>query len=87
MSDAANRPIRGGSGWQLSFRLEWWRYKPKPFDSDVLGKFKQCVEILVFAQGLTYLNYLFEHLPAANTVEQIEAQLPWNLKAVLDEQW
>ena len=33
-----------------------------------------------------YLNYLFEHLPAASTVEQIEALLPWNLKAVLDEQ-
>jgi transposase len=33
-----------------------------------------------------YLNYLFEHLPAASTVEQIEALLPWNLKALLDEQ-
>jgi transposase len=33
-----------------------------------------------------YLNYLFEHLPAAITVEQIEALLPWNLKALLDEQ-
>jgi transposase len=33
-----------------------------------------------------YLNYLFEQLPAATTVEQIEALLPWNLKAVLDEQ-
>jgi len=33
-----------------------------------------------------YLNYLFEHLPAATTVEQIEALLPWNLKAILDEQ-
>jgi transposase len=33
-----------------------------------------------------YLNYLFEHLPAASTVEQIEALLPWNVKAVLDEQ-
>jgi transposase len=32
-----------------------------------------------------YLNYLFEHLPAASTVEQIEALLPWNFKAVLDE--
>ena len=26
-----------------------------------------------------YLNYLFEHLPAASTVEQIEALLPWNV--------
>jgi transposase len=34
----------------------------------------------------TYLNYLFEHLPAASTVEQIEALLPWNLKSMLDEQ-
>jgi transposase len=33
-----------------------------------------------------YLNHLFEHLPAASTVEQIEALLPWNVKAVLDEQ-
>ena len=33
-----------------------------------------------------YLNYLFEQLPAASTVEQIEALLPWNVKAVLDEQ-
>ncbi len=33
-----------------------------------------------------YLNYLFEHLPAAITVEQVEALLPWNLKAMLDEQ-
>jgi transposase len=33
-----------------------------------------------------YLNYLFEHLPAASTVEQVEALLPWNLKTVLDEQ-
>jgi hypothetical protein len=32
------------------------------------------------------LNYLFEHLPAASSVEQIEALLPWNLKAMLDEQ-
>jgi transposase len=33
-----------------------------------------------------YLNYLFEHLPAADTVEQIEALLPWNVKALLDEE-
>ena len=33
-----------------------------------------------------YLNYLFEHLPAASTVEQIETLLPWNLKSMLDEQ-
>jgi transposase len=33
-----------------------------------------------------YLNYLFEHLPAATTVEQIEALLPWNVKAMLAEQ-
>ena len=33
-----------------------------------------------------YLNYLFEHLPSATTVEQIEALLPWNVKAMLDEQ-
>ncbi len=33
-----------------------------------------------------YLNHLFEHLPAADTVEQIETLLPWNVKALLDEQ-
>jgi transposase len=33
-----------------------------------------------------YLNYLFEHLPAASTVAQVEALLPWNLKALLEEQ-
>ena len=33
-----------------------------------------------------YLNYLFEHLPAASSVEQIEALLPWNLKAMLNAQ-
>lgn len=26
-----------------------------------------------------YLHYLFDHLPAADTVEQIEALLPWNV--------
>jgi transposase len=33
-----------------------------------------------------YLNYLFEHLPAASTVEQVEALLPWNVKPLLEEQ-
>ena len=33
-----------------------------------------------------YLNYLLEHLPAASNVEQIESLLPWNVKAVLEEQ-
>ena len=33
-----------------------------------------------------YMNYLFDHLPAASTVEQIEALLPWNVKAALEEQ-
>lgn len=33
-----------------------------------------------------YLNYLFEHLPSACTVEQIETLLPWNVKPVLNEQ-
>jgi transposase len=30
-----------------------------------------------------YLNYVFENLPAANTVEALEALLPWNVRAVL----
>lgn len=33
-----------------------------------------------------YLNYLFEQLPAASTVAQIEALLPWNVKSILEEQ-
>ncbi len=33
-----------------------------------------------------HLNYLFEHLPSATTVEHVEALLPWNVKVVLDEQ-
>jgi hypothetical protein len=37
-------------------------------------------------EPFAYPNYLFEHLPAASTVEQVEALLPWNLKAILDEQ-
>jgi transposase len=38
------------------------------------------------ANGLepyAYLNYIFENLPAANTVEALEALLPWNARAVL----
>jgi hypothetical protein len=31
-----------------------------------------------------YLSELFEQLPAATTVEAIEALLPWNLKPFLD---
>jgi transposase len=31
-----------------------------------------------------YLSELFEQLPAATTLEAIEALLPWNLKAVLE---
>ena len=38
------------------------------------------------ANGLepyTHLNYVFENLPAADTVEALEALLPWNARAVL----
>ena len=31
-----------------------------------------------------YLSYLFEHLPNATTLEEIEGLLPWNLKNVID---
>ena len=37
-------------------------------------------------EPFAYLNHLFEQLPAASTVEQIESLLPWNLKAALDKQ-
>jgi hypothetical protein len=30
-----------------------------------------------------YLNYIFENLPAADTVEALEALLPWNARAAL----
>ena len=33
-----------------------------------------------------YFNYIFEHLPAAETADQFETLLPWNVKPVLDEQ-
>jgi transposase len=33
-----------------------------------------------------YLSYLFEHLPSAETVEAIEALLPWNVKSTLEAQ-
>jgi transposase len=32
-----------------------------------------------------YLMYVFEHLPTATTVEQLEALLPWNVKVVLQK--
>ena len=38
------------------------------------------------ANGLepyAYLNYVFESLPAADTVEALEALLPWNVRPVL----
>jgi hypothetical protein len=31
-----------------------------------------------------YLSEVFDQLPAATTVEAIEALLPWNLKLILD---
>ena len=31
-------------------------------------------------EPLAYLTYLYSHLPEANTVEQVEALLPWHLK-------
>jgi transposase len=36
-------------------------------------------------EPFAYLSYLFEHLPAANTVEELEALLPWNAKAALPQ--
>jgi hypothetical protein len=38
------------------------------------------------ANGLepyVYLNYIFESLPAAGTVDALEALLPWNVKSIL----
>ena len=31
-----------------------------------------------------YLSEVFERLPSATTVEEIEALLPWNIKTILD---
>ena len=36
------------------------------------------------AEPFEYLSEVFEQLPAATTVEAIEALLPWNLKPILD---
>jgi hypothetical protein len=35
-------------------------------------------------QPFDYLQYLFEFLPAAATVADIEALLPWNVKPILE---
>ena len=35
-------------------------------------------------EPFAYLSELFARLPAATTLEAIEALLPWNLKSVLD---
>jgi transposase len=37
-------------------------------------------------EPFAYLNYLFEHLPMATTLEALEALLPWNVKPILEEQ-
>lgn len=37
-------------------------------------------------EPFTYLSYLFERLPAATRVEEIEALLPWNVKPLLQQQ-
>lgn len=37
-------------------------------------------------EPFAYLSYLFERLPSATTVEEIEALLPWNVKAALAPQ-
>jgi hypothetical protein len=47
--DRAASSRYGSRGMLPSFECEALQSK-KPFDSDVFGEFKQCVEILVFAQ-------------------------------------
>jgi transposase len=37
-------------------------------------------------EPFAYLNYLFEHLPTATTLQALEALLPWNVKPILEEQ-
>lgn len=37
-------------------------------------------------EPFAYLSYLFERLPAATTVQEIEALLPWNVKPLLQQQ-
>jgi transposase len=37
-------------------------------------------------EPFAYLNYLFEQLPMATTLEALEALLPWNVKRLLEEQ-
>jgi transposase len=34
-------------------------------------------------EPFAYLNYLFERLPTASTMEELEALLPWNAKAAV----
>ena len=37
-------------------------------------------------QPYAYLCYLFEHLPMATTLEELEALLPWNVKLIIEEE-
>jgi hypothetical protein len=32
-----------------------------------------------------YLSYVFEHLPTATTMDDLEALLPWNVRPILEE--
>jgi IS66 C-terminal element len=56
---------------------------PRRLD-DVVGQVMRG-EIEPINEPFEYLMYMFEHLPAATTVEELEALLPWNVKAVLQK--
>jgi hypothetical protein len=40
-------------------------------------------EVRIGRIGTAYLTYLYEHLPRAATVADLEALLPWNAKPLL----
>ncbi len=62
-----------------------WLFANNPFGARASANLFSLVST-ARANGLdpsAYLTHLFEHLPAADTVEALEALLPWNLRDVL----
>ena len=62
-----------------------WLFANNPFGARASANLFSLVST-ARANGLDpseYLTYLFEQLPAADTVEAIEALLPWNVRDVL----
>ena len=62
-----------------------WLFANNPFGARASANLYSLVAT-ARANGLepsAYLNFLFENLPAAETVEALEALLPWNARSSL----